>query len=353
MKRFLIFLLLCSSLNTFGQAPYQRNSATTNNPAKIYVTFSGPGVGGQVLSPVFADSTNVLWQLDGSFTDVHLHLTNLPGSSASAPINNFYATNIFATNITVLNNLYASNFFSTNVVIQNNLTVSNITVTNVTIQNNLTTSNLFYVSGKGNSLVVTQTLQVSGQYVYPLAAGTGITLTTNNIGTGQTNVTIAASSSGTTVSLNATNVTTPNFQDTATVTWAKSGSNITATASGGDTTATNIVTLTMTGTNVSSMDYSLVSRGGAFKLVLTGNAYIGAPANVANTTLTKAWLMVQQPSTGTCVLTFTNGFYAFPYGQTPVIDTNGGAVAVFEFVSDVFTNGLVHGNLVPMSKLIP
>jgi hypothetical protein len=101
------------------------------------------------------------------------------------------------------------------------------------------------------------------------------------------------------------------------------------------------------------MDYSLVSRGGVFKLVLTGNAYIGAPSGVANTAFTKAWLMVQQPSTGTCVLTFTNGFYAFPYGQTSVIDTNGGAVAIIELVSDVFTNGLIHGSLTPMSKLIP
>jgi len=133
---------------------------------------------------------------------------------------------------------------------------------------------------------------------------------------------------------------------------AMSGTNLTATATG-ETTATNIVTLTMTTTNVSAMDYSLVQRGGVFKLALTGNGYIGAPSGVANTAFTHAWLMVQQPSTGTCALTFTNGFYAFPEGIAPIIDTNNGAVTVFEFTSDVFTNGLLHGWMSVKSKLIP
>lgn len=39
------------------------------------------------------------------------------------------------------------------------------------------------------------------------------------------------------VSVNGTNVTTPNVQDTASVTWSKSGSNLTATAAGGDASA--------------------------------------------------------------------------------------------------------------------
>src|SRR5213594_2802696 len=40
-----------------------------------------------------------------------------------------------------------------------------------------------------------------------------------------------------TLSVNGTNATTPNLQDSATVTWSKSGSNITATAAGGDSHA--------------------------------------------------------------------------------------------------------------------
>jgi len=122
-------------------------------------------------------------------------------------------------------------------------------------------------------------------------------------------------------------------------------------AASGDTTGTNIVTLTMAGTNVSSMDFSLVQRGGIFKLVLTGNAYVGAPANVATSPFSKAWMLVQQPSTGTCLLQFTNGHFAWPEGVSPVMSTNGGDVALFEFVSDVFTNSILHGVMVPLSKL--
>ena len=120
-----------------------------------------------------------------------------------------------------------------------------------------------------------------------------------------------------------------------------------------DTTATNIVTLTQTGTNVSAMNYALVQRGGAFKLQLTGTGYIGAPSGVASTPFSKAWLIVQQPSTGGCFLTFTNGFYQFPEGVAPIIDTNNGAVTIFQFVSDPITNGLLHGWMSLKSKLIP
>jgi len=181
--------------------------------------------------------------------------------------------------------------------------------------NNFYSTNNFFISGKGNTLVITQTLTVSGQYVYPLVPGTGITFTTNNIGTGQTNLTISA----------------------------------TATS---ETTGTNIVTLTQTTTNVSAMDFSLVQRGGVFKLVMTGNAYIGAPTGVANTSVSQCWLMVQQPSTGTCVLTFTN-LYCFSEGVMPIIDTNNSAVSVFQLVSDVFTNGLVHASVSTPSKRTP
>src|SRR2546426_1840119 len=40
-----------------------------------------------------------------------------------------------------------------------------------------------------------------------------------------------------TLSVNGTNATTPNLQDSATVIWSKSGSNLTATAAGGDASA--------------------------------------------------------------------------------------------------------------------
>lgn len=97
MKKLLLLLALLFPIGVIGQ-PILRNTATTNNPPLFFFSFPGPGVGGTVANPVFADSSNVLWQLDGSLTDVHLHLTNLPGTTSSAPINNFYVTNLFVQN---------------------------------------------------------------------------------------------------------------------------------------------------------------------------------------------------------------------------------------------------------------
>ncbi len=69
-----------------------------------------------------------------------------------------------------------------------------------------------------------------GTHLNRLAATTaGFVLTANGAGVAPSYTEL---SSGTTVSVNATNVTTPNIQDSATVTWAKSGSNLIATASG-------------------------------------------------------------------------------------------------------------------------
>ena len=186
--------------------------------------------------------------------------------------------------------------------------------------NNFYSTNNFFVSGKGNTLIITQ--QLTLQYI-------------------KTNL-LAVDASGV--------VTNPVYGSG--ITWTPSTMTLSASSSG-DTTATNIVTLTQTGTNVSSMDYSLVARGGTFKLVLTNTAYIGAPSGIANTAFSQAYLVVQQPSTGTCFLTFTNGFYQFPEGVAPIIDTNNGAVTIYKFISDPITNGLLHGWMSVKSKLIP
>lgn len=109
----------------------------------------------------------------------------------------------------------------------------------------------------------------------------------------------------------------------------------------GDTTGTNIVTLTQTGTNVSAMDFSLVQNGGLFKLSLTNNAFIPTPSNVATSPFRHCWLAVQQPSTGTCLVTWTNGSFSSPEANALINDTNNGAVVYYELVTDPFTNGLV------------
>jgi hypothetical protein len=198
-------------------------------------------------------------------------------------------------------------------------------------------SNINFITGNGNRVTITNTLNVSGGFVYPLQAGTGITITTNTVGTGQTNVTIAASASGTTVSVNGTNVTTPNLQDTATVTLAVSGSNITANAA---STTPAFNTLSYSGTNV-TLDASLGSTEAAYyKLVLTNNAWFTTPSSVPATP--KGYqIWVQQPSTGTCLVQWTNVSFVFPGGVQPVVDTNNNAVSVVTFAKGPFTNSVL------------
>jgi len=337
MNRFILWLMLVFPLVASAQSPIVRNDATTNAPAQIAVSL--PTLS-DTLSPIAHKSgTNRVFQ-SAAFTMTGTNTSFLGWLALNAqtnqisdsgtqllyngvPIGGSGITNATGTNNTltkwtgtnsigsvangtgILTNDGAGGFgWSTDIGSESNPI------------NNFYSTNNFFISGKGNTLVITQTLTVSGQYVYPLVPGTGITFATNNIGTGQTNLTISA------------------------------------TATGGDTTATNIVTLTMTTTNVSAMDFSLVQRGGVFKLVLTGNGYIGAPTGIANTSFSHAFLMVQQPSTGTCVLTFTN-LYCFSEGVMPVLDTNNGSVSVIELVSDVFTNGLIHGSISTPSKRIP
>ncbi len=211
-----------------------------------------------------------------------------------------------------------STIIATNITILNSLTVSNITVTNITVQNNLTVSNLFTVNGNHNTLIVTNSLTLQTVKTNVLATTATGLVTNVNYGSG--------------------------------IAWDPT--TLTLSASGAPTSGTNIVTLTQTSTNISQMDFALVQNGGAFKLSLTNNGYIGSPANVVTTSFKKVWLLVQQPSTGTCILQFTNGIAGFAWseGVSPVIDTNNGSVAVFEFVSDVFTNGLAHGALTRLSK---
>ena len=145
-----------------------------------------------------------------------------------------------------------------------------------------------------------------------LVAGTGISLSYND---GGNTLTIANTSPGTSISVNATNVTTPNFQNTSSVTWNISGSNITAVANGAtnaarvyvDSAAVNDpnfadsseINFTATGTNVSaallsgSVNYSKIQNVTASRLLGRGSSGAGAPeelslsgASISGTTLT-------------------------------------------------------------------
>ncbi len=157
-----------------------------------------------------------------------------------------------------------------------------------------------------------------------------------------------------------------NFNGTATALVGSSASNTLSTVtlgsgltlsagtltSAGDSSGTNIVTLAQTGTNVTAMDFSLVQNGGLFKLSLTNNAFIPTPSNVGTTTFKHCWLAVQQPSTGTCFVTWTNASFGAPEGQSLINDTNNGSVVYYEMVTDPFTN-MVQVWMSTRMKLMP
>jgi hypothetical protein len=250
-------------------------------------------------------------------------------------------TNIFNTIIT------------TNQTIVNNLTVSNITVTNVTVQNNLTVSNLYTVNGKNNTLTVTNNLTIvtNGSLTLSnLPAPSVLVLGTNRNVTNATlsgltlgNDNTLTATSGTTVSVNATNVTTPNFQDSATVSWAKSGSNLIATAAGGGGASTwlPIATLAYTSATNVTMD---ASGGTNFLVNVTNTTFMAAPANApgSSTTTNTCWTVTfKMNATGGYAVTWTN-LFKFPGGPTAAFQptTNANAVSKITICASCVTNGV-------------
>lgn len=272
-----IVLTLCAAIvqNTFttvtpGQFPTLLPSPSANS--NWFVVVHTDGDGAIYESAKFAGiNTNLNWNGrfgadSGSFTNALLFngiqvSTNSSGGSESAPVNNWYSTN---------------NFF---------------------------------ISGKGNSLVITQTLTVSGRYVYPLEAGTGITFVTNNVGTGQTNLTISTSGGGSGVS---TQVTPLTYSTTNAV--------------GFDCTTNN-------------MSYTLLLTN---HVLFGTSTFVGLPNTTTNMFFT---LGLQQNSAGGWVPKFTNSICKWASGNQPVIDTNANAVSYVYFHSSLFTNGTLVGSV--------
>jgi hypothetical protein len=175
-----------------------------------------------------------------------------------------------------------------------------------------------------------------------------------------------------------------NFTDSASVTWAKSGSNWTVTvitgssatnaasvtyvtnifttnitaitinnetniftvAKGGRLEVNNTVvtqyvrmpwtTLTMSGSNISSMDFAASSM---FKVYATNNAFLTAPSNLPGTNVAQVvQLAFIQDGTGTRTLTTTNGSYemsgsGFSTNQVIAVNTNANATTILTFVT--------------------
>src|SRR5205823_5645875 len=109
----------------------------------------------------------------------------------------------------------------------------------------------------------TKTLRVTNAFVYVAGAGASKVLTSDASG----NASWAAASGGSVVSVNATNLNPINLTNSATVTWAISGSNVTAVSTAA---AETWVTLGLSGTNVTGFNPGPGTN--RFKLTLTGNA---------------------------------------------------------------------------------
>jgi hypothetical protein len=134
-----------------------------------------------------------------------------------------------------------------------------------------------------------------------------------------------------------------NFTNSPTVTWSRSGSNWMATAAStvNNLTATQYVrmpwnTLTMTGSNVSTIDFS---AGSMWKLVATNNAFLGTPSNMPGTNVAQViQFAFIQDSTGTRTLTVTNGSWELSGSGTSTnqlvpVNTNGNAMTIVSFVT--------------------
>jgi len=96
------------------------------------------------------------------------------------------------------------------------------------------------------------------------------------------------------------------------------------------------ITLTMSGSNMSTMDFSAASM---FRLLATTNAFLGTPSNLPGTNVAQVvQLHFIQDSTGTRTLTTTNGSWeisgsGFSTNQVVPVNTNANALTIITFVT--------------------
>jgi len=108
-------------------------------------------------------------------------------------------------------------------------------------------------------------------------------------------------------------------------------------------------TLTMTGSNVSSIDFAAASM---FKVTLTNDAFFVAPSNLPGTNSAQTiQVHVLQDATGTRTLTMTNSAWVMAGSGTATnavvaLNTNANSVTVLTFVTSPFSATQVYGTLV-------
>lgn len=189
-------------------------------------------------------------------------------------------------------------------------------VTNV--YNTTIITNSFFVSGKGNTLVITQQLTLQA-------------IKTNLLST---------DASG--------NVTTTKFG--ANISWDPATQTISASGGGGTSPSYNL--LTQSGTNAGTIDFSGIGNHSVWYITASNNLFFGTPSNIPTNPFT-FYVFVRQPSTGTCFVTWTNGTYGFSGGSTngPISDTNGNHMDIWTFIVSPFTNSQIMGVLTPDTRL--
>jgi len=155
-----------------------------------------------------------------------------------------------------------------------------------------------------------------------LVAGSGISLTYNDVAN---TLTFANTSPGTSVSVNSGSVSSPNFKNSATVTWSVVGNDISATANGATNAAkiyvdtlpindpnlsdSSELNFTATGTNITgalvsgSVGYSKIQNVTASRLLGRDNSGVGSPQelNVVGATFSGTTLTID-PQESTNVL---------------------------------------------------
>ncbi len=151
------------------------------------------------------------------------------------------------------------------------------------------------------------------------------------------------------LSVNATNVTTPNLQDTATVTWAVSGSNVTATAvsSGSSSPWSPVSTLTYSGTNV-TIPIPTSTLTNFYLLATNSTTYFVAPTGLPASTSTNTtfYLFLQQDATGVRAVSWAGNF-KWMGGVAPVITTNASAIDCIVFTTSPLTATNLFGTWQP------
>lgn len=151
---------------------------------------------------------------------------------------------------------------------------------------------------------------------------------------------------GVAVSTNNGAAGTTNYYDTTVIT-----NNFFVTGKGATLIMTNYVqfpfnSLSLSGSNVSAIN---LATGSAYKLLLTNSAFFGIPTGFPGTNLMQTiQLHVQQDSTGSRSLTFTNSSWALAgsgasTNAVAAIDTNANSISIITFATSPFNAAKMFG----------